>query len=197
MEPENHDQQHLDPRQRENRDQREFDAQVNRVGGRILFGLAGAGISAALIMSILALTLKTSGAPTAVAPTPAPSQPTTVMSADVKIMHVTRGCHTLSVNGSQALSPNATIRLSPGGTMKLQNNDVMPHQLVLLRGPQAQLSGATMKHMGATGSVTFPVAGTYTFTTKPGDDYMPGITTVGADNTLKIRVIVGPTATAA
>lgn len=195
--PENHGQHNLDQQERENHDQQEFDQQVNRVGGRILFALAGAGIFAALIMSVLALTVRTSGTTTAVAPTRAPSQPSAVMSADVKIMHVTRGCHTLSVNGSQTLSPNATIRLSPGGTMKLQNNDVMPHQLVLLHGPQTQLTGAMMKQMGASGSVTFPLAGTYTFTTKPGDDYMPGITTVGTDNTLKIRVVVGPTPAAA
>jgi hypothetical protein len=39
--------------------------------------------------------------------------------------------------------------------------------------------------------VTFPAAGTYVLSTKAGEDYMKGIKTIGEDNTLKIRVVVG------
>jgi hypothetical protein len=45
--------------------------------------------------------------------------------------------------------------------------------------------------MGALLKVSFSRPGTYTFTTKEGDDYFPGIKTIGADNILKAKVIVG------
>jgi plastocyanin len=181
-------------------DQQKFDDDVNRVGKTVLQVAAGVGIVAALIMSVLALTLRTSGTTTVVARTPAsasPALPAAPQTASIAITHVLRGCHDLSVNGAAATSPNATIHLVAGGTLRMQNNDVMPHQLVLLHGGQAEISGVRMNHMGATSSVTFPTSGTYTFTTKPGEDYTSGITTVGPDNTLKLNVIVGSTASAA
>ena len=45
--------------------------------------------------------------------------------------------------------------------------------------------------MGARSSVTFPTAGTYVLSTKAGEDYMKGVQTIGEDNTLHIRVVVG------
>ena len=107
-----------------------------------------------------------------------------------------RGCHALAVNGAPAYSPDATIRLAAGGTLNMQNNDVMPHRLILLSGGAAQMTGANMNHMGATSSVTFPTPGTYTFTTKEGEDYTSGINTVGPDNVIKLHVVVSPAATA-
>jgi plastocyanin len=183
----------------EKTDQQRLDEEVNRVGKIILQVAAGVGIFAALLMSVLALTLRTSGTTTVMASTQASAstRPTAAMTASVEIAHVVRGCHALAVNGGAATSPDATIHLAPGATLNMQNNDVMPHQLVLLHGGQAAISGAMMNHMGATSSVTFPTAGTYTFTTKPGEDYSSGVTTVGPDNTLKLQVIVGPTASAA
>jgi plastocyanin len=176
-------------------DQQKFDEDVNRVGKTILQVAAGVGIFAALIMSVLALTLRTSGTTTVAASPAAPAAST--VPAVPRITHVLRGCHNFSVNGAVATSPSATIHLAAGGTLHMQDNDVMPHQLVLVHGEQAQMSGVNMNHMGATSSVTFPAAGTYTFTTKPGEDYTSGITTVGPDNTLKLNVVVGSTASAA
>jgi plastocyanin len=181
----------------EKTDQEKFDEDVNRVGKIVLQVTAGVGIFAALLMSVLALTLNTSRTTTVVANTPAfasSARPAAAMTANVVIAHVVRGCHALSVNGASAASADATVHLAAGGSLTMQNNDVMPHQLVLLHGGQAQVSGAMMNHMGATSSVTFPAAGTYTFTTKPGEDYTSGVTTVGPDNTLKLQVVVGPTA---
>lgn len=181
-------------------DQQKFDEDVNRVGKTILQVAAGVGIFAALIMSVLALTLRTSGTTTVAASPAAPAAstvPAVPQTATVAITHVLRGCHDFSVNGAVATSPSATIHLAAGGTLRMQDNDVMPHQLVLAHGEQAQMSGVNMNHMGATSSVTFPAAGTYTFTTKPGEDYTSGITTVGPDNTLKLTVVVGSTASAA
>ena len=68
---------------------------------------------------------------------------------------------------------------------------------MLASGPQAQLSAAALNHMGATSTVTFPAAGTYTLTTKAGEDYSKGIVTTGEDNTLRITVVVGSPTTAA
>ncbi len=175
-------------------DQEKFDEDVKRMGKVVLPVAAGLGIAAALLMSVLALTLKTSGTTTTVVaskPVASPAQ-SAPMVASVVIDHVTRGCHALSVNGSLATSPDATVHLAAGGSLNMQNNDVMPHKLLLSSGGSVPISGALMNHMGATSSVTFPTAGTYTFTTKPGEDYMPGVTTVGEDNTLKLTVVVGP-----
>jgi hypothetical protein len=47
-----------------------------------------------------------------------------------------------------------------------------------------------MGHMGARSTVTFSKPGTYSLTTKAGEDYAKGIQTVGPDNTLRITVVV-------
>ena len=181
------------PNQNEMSDQQKFDSDVSRVGRKVVMIGAGAAIVAALVMSTVALTVKTSGTVTQVA---APTRASAPASASVVIAHVLRGCHALAVNGAPANSPDATLRLATGGTLNLQNNDVMPHRLVLLSGGQPQMSGANMNHMGATSSVTFTTPGTYTFTTKPGEDYTSGINTIGEDNVIKLQVVVAPAATA-
>ena len=44
--------------------------------------------------------------------------------------------------------------------------------------------------MDAHAYVTFKRAGVYRFTTKPGEDYMKGIKTIGPDNVLRLTVTV-------
>jgi hypothetical protein len=44
--------------------------------------------------------------------------------------------------------------------------------------------------MGASLKITFTKPGVYHFTTKPGEDYMAGMKTIGEDNVLKLTVIV-------
>jgi plastocyanin len=184
----------------EQTDQEQFDEQVNTSGKVFLEIAAGVGVFAALIMSLVALMVASNNSNSSAA-TAANGQPdrlstvgrslaTGPPSATIMIDHVTRGCHTLDVNGSGRLSPRATIHLAAGGVLHMQNNDVMPHTLVFARGPQATLVGAAMGHMGAKSTVTFPAAGTYSLTTKAGEDYMKGVTTTGPDNTLRIKVIV-------
>jgi plastocyanin len=177
----------------EKTDQQQLDEQVNTTGKLALQILAGVGIFAALLMSIVALIVsadRTDSTPashgmSAVAKAPQ-SAPT---SARVTIDHVTRGCHVLSVNNG-AQTTSATIRLAAGGSLRVQDNDVMPHRVVRVAGPQAQFVGAAMKHMGARSTVTFPTPGTYSLTTKAGEDYMKGVQTLGPDNTLRIKVVV-------
>jgi hypothetical protein len=85
------------------------------------------------------------------------------------------------------------VHLAVGGTLNLQDNDVMPHKLFRVSGPKPAFIGADMSRMGARSSVTFPTAGTYVLSTKAGEDYMKGVQTIGEDNTLHIRVVVGGT----
>jgi hypothetical protein len=47
-----------------------------------------------------------------------------------------------------------------------------------------------MNHVGAQAYLAFNRAGVYTFTTKPGEDYMKGMKTIGQDNVLRLSVSV-------
>lgn len=178
----------------QNNDQQQFDAQVNRTGKFVLEILAGVGVFAALVMSIVALMQSTdSSSTTTIIRTvgAAPTAQSLPASVSGTIEHVTKGCHTLNLEGMAQSAPTATVHLAVGGRLNLQDNDVMPHKLYSVSGPQATFTNADMNHMGAKSSVTFPSAGTYVLSTKAGEDYTKGITTIGEDNTLKIKVVVG------
>ena len=110
--------------------------------------------------------------------------------ASITIRHQMMGCHAWSV-GSGPYTAHAATRLSAGGSITFTDNDVMSHQLIKKSGSAVVFSGShTMGHMGATLKVTFPHAGTYHFTTKPGEDYMKGVKTMGEDNVLTLTVTV-------
>ena len=110
--------------------------------------------------------------------------------ASVTIRHQMMGCHAWSV-GNGPYSAHAATKLSAGGSITFTDNDVMSHQLIKKSGSAVVFSGShTMGHMGATLKVTFPHAGTYHFTTKPGEDYMKGVKTMGEDNVLTLTVTV-------
>lgn len=148
---------------------------------------------------LLAL-LTLAGVLAAVAPAAASRQ------ASLVIRHQTRGCHAWSLNGGPYM-PHQTIVLSHGATVSVTNNDVMPHKLLEMSGPavrytrlSAGMSGmmalkgtfppAMLGRMGASTKISFTKPGVYRFTTKPGDDYMKGIKTVGPDNVLRLTVRV-------
>jgi plastocyanin len=98
------------------------------------------------------------------------------------------------------------MALARGSAITFTNNDVMPHTLIKMSGPGVRMrngntmpmgmgmhgtaSPGVMNHMGATTIVSFSRAGTYVFTTKPGEDYMSGFKTVGEDNVLRLTVTV-------
>src|ERR671936_2231135 len=105
------------------------------------------------------------------------------------IRHQTRGCHAWSFNGG-AYKASLKITLARGTTLKVIDNDVMPHKLVQLAGPKARLIAPAMNHMSAQAKIIFAKKGTYTFKTRPGEDYMKGMKTVGADNVLRLTVVV-------
>ncbi len=128
--------------------------------------------------------------------------------SSLTISHVVKGCHTWALNGSAA-RVSQIIKLKPGQALTITNNDVMPHQLSKTAGTASfalkllkpgVLSTGTLKapyatgmmpHVGSVLRVTFPKAGVYFFTTKAGEDYMRNVKTVGEDNVLKLKVIVG------
>ena len=110
--------------------------------------------------------------------------------ANVTIRHQTNHCHTWAL-GQGAYAAHLTASLAVGGTITIRNNDVMSHRLIEKSGPKAVISGSqSMSHFGATSKVTFLRAGTYVFTTKPGEDYMKGVKTTGEDNVLTLKVVV-------
>ena len=111
-------------------------------------------------------------------------------SATIMIRHQVRGCHTWSVNGGAYRATQSTS-LARGGTIRFMNMDVMPHKLVKTSGPAIRFAGKpNMSHMNASVKVTFSKAGTYKLTTKPGEDYMKGMKTIGEDNVLRLTVKV-------
>jgi hypothetical protein len=109
--------------------------------------------------------------------------------ASLLIRHQMRGCHTWSVDGG-AFKASQSATLRHGGWLSVTNNDVMPHTLVLTSGPALRIAHPKLGHMGASLKITLTKPGVYHFTTKPGEDYMAGMKTIGADNVLKLTVIV-------
>jgi len=122
------------------------------------------------------------------------------------ISHQLKGCHSWSLNGGKT-GVSQTVHLTHGGSLTILNTDVMSHQLIKLSGGpvamqlvsagnpsvgklKAPYAPGLMPHMSATLKVGFAKPGTYTFTTKEGDDYMAGVKTIGNDNILKLKVIV-------
>ena len=110
-------------------------------------------------------------------------------SATLTIRHQMKGCHSWAFTGG-AWQATQSITLARGAKLMIVDNDVMAHKLVQLSGPQAKLTTPAMKHMGAQASVIFGKAGSYVFGTKPGEDYMSGMKTIGADNVLRLVVTV-------
>jgi plastocyanin len=111
-------------------------------------------------------------------------------SATVLIRHEVQHCHSWSFNGG-AFGASARGTIAKGGTVSITNNDVMPHMVFQKSGPKVVFQGSrAMSHMGATLKVVFRTAGVYVFGTKPGEDYMKGVKTVGADNVLTLKITV-------
>ena len=109
--------------------------------------------------------------------------------ATLTIRHQMHGCHSWSLDG-KSWSPSQKLNLATGGQLTVVDNDVMPHSLVQLSGPKASVTGAAMKHMGASARLTFSAKGKYVFTTRVGEDYMKGVKTTGEDNVLRLVVTV-------
>jgi plastocyanin len=105
------------------------------------------------------------------------------------IRHQVKGCHTWSLDGG-AFKASQSLTFRRGGSITITNNDVMPHLLVKTSGPALAIVPAKLGHMGAMTKLTFSHPGVYRFVTKPGEDYMAGVKTVGEDNVLRLTVTV-------
>ncbi len=125
--------------------------------------------------------------------------------ASLVIRHQLRGCHEWSLNGGK-YSATQAVKLSRGGSLTITDNDLMPHQVIVLSGPavaerlikpgnptmgkmKAPYKAGLMPHLGATLRVTFNKPGVYKLRTKSLEDYLP-IKTVGEDNVLRVTVVV-------
>ena len=118
--------------------------------------------------------------------------------ASLMIRHQTHGCHAWSLNGGP-YAATQTISLRPGGIVTVVDNDVMPHRLLKTSGAAVTITNLTrgtksapglMAHMGASTKIAFSHRGVYKFTTKPGEDYLSGVKTIGQDNVLRLTVTV-------
>lgn len=111
--------------------------------------------------------------------------------ATLTIQHKTHGCHSWSFNGT-TWRASQYLTIARGGVLTVVDDDVMPHALVQVGGPKALLTGASMKHVGATAHVAFPAKGIYVFKTRAGEDYSfaKGTKTVGEDSFLGLVVRV-------
>jgi plastocyanin len=105
------------------------------------------------------------------------------------IRHQVKGCHTWSLDGG-AFKASQSATFPRGGSITITNNDVMPHLLVKTSGPALTIVPARLGHMGAMTKLTFSHPGVYRFVTKPGEDYMAGVKTIGEDNVLRLTVTV-------
>ena len=110
-------------------------------------------------------------------------------SATLTIRHQMRGCHSWSFD-TRTWHTSQTITLARGAVLTVVDNDIMPHKLIQVSGPKSTITTALMQRMGAKAHAGFPVKGTYVFKTRPGEDYMKGMKTIGADNVLKLVVTV-------
>jgi hypothetical protein len=107
----------------------------------------------------------------------------------ITIRHQVRHCHAWSFDGS-AYKATLRVRLDRDTSLMIVNNDVMPHKLIQVAGPKAKVSTANMNHLAAKAWVSFTRAGTYTFRTRAGEDYLKGMKTIGEDNVLRLVVTV-------
>jgi plastocyanin len=110
--------------------------------------------------------------------------------SSILIRHQMSHCHAWSLNKAPFVA-HVNAKLAVGGSITFTNDDVMSHRLIKTSGHTVTFTGSpAMAHMASTVKVTFAHAGTYRFTTKPGEDYMKGVTTTGEDNVLTLTVTV-------
>lgn len=110
-------------------------------------------------------------------------------SVSIVIRHQLHGCHAWAAEGG-SYAASLRLHVARGTVLVVTDDDVMPHRLYQLAGPHAAITGAHMHHMDATARVALAEPGTYVFGTKAGEDYTKGVSTVGADNVLRLRVVV-------
>ena len=127
-------------------------------------------------------------------------------STTILIRHQTRGCHAWSAGVGKTYKAAQSLTLAAGSSVTIVNNDAMAHKLIQTSGPRVTITKAAstmmdmshefkgpgvMAHSGASVKIVFTKAGIYKFKTRFGEDYMKMPDTVGEDNTLTLKVVVG------
>ena len=112
-----------------------------------------------------------------------------VRTVSMSIVHTVRGCHVWAL-GAKQLGPTATVTLKKGTKLKLRVTCPMDFDLRQVRGPKVRL-GPTRFYTGTTRVIVFKKAGVYRFVGKNiQTSEEVGLQTLGADNTLKLKIRV-------
>jgi hypothetical protein len=119
----------------------------------------------------------------------APATPATPKRASLSIIHVTKGCHVLMLNGAPGVV-HTTVHLAKGGKLSMINNDEQQHQAVQLSGPVKLPTLADMNSLGATSQAIFTKPGVYRFKFTIGRDFVKNLKTIGPDYKMTMKVIV-------
>jgi len=124
----------------------------------------------------------------------------------ILVRHQTRGCHAWSVGPGKPYTAAQSLKLALGSSITIINNDAMAHKLFQTSGPRVTITkvqstmmdmshefkgSGVMAHPGASVKIVFNKAGVYKFKTRFGEDYMKVPDTIGEDNTLTLKVVVG------
>jgi len=107
--------------------------------------------------------------------------------AQLRILHVTKGCHVWSNGRKQAAG--AKLILRRGTRLTVTNQDLDAHQLIKLTGPAVKLG----PKMGINGKVTvlFKKKGVYRLKSRRTEIAgVPDLDTIGVDNTLAMVIVV-------
>ena len=124
----------------------------------------------------------------------------------ILITHQQRGCHAWSLGTRTPYKAALSTKLARGASLTIVNNDAMAHQIFQTAGPRVAIKkvsstmmdmshefkgSGVMGHPGASVKMVFSKAGVYKFKTRFGEDYMKMPDTIGEDNTLTLKIVVG------
>lgn len=107
--------------------------------------------------------------------------------AQLRILHVTKGCHVWSNGAKQAAGTKLVLRR--GTRLTVVNQDLDAHQLIKLAGPAIKLG----PKLGINGKVTvlFKKKGVYRLKSRRSEIAgMPKLNTIGVDNALAMVIVV-------
>lgn len=106
----------------------------------------------------------------------------------LQIIHTFRGCHVWQ--STHDLGAAATLRLHRGDRVRIRVSCPMDFRVSQVRGPKLAL-GDPVFHTGTQRTIVFAKRGTYVLAgTNMQSSADMGLQTLGADNTLTLRVVV-------
>jgi len=106
----------------------------------------------------------------------------------LEIVHTFRGCHVWQSNHD--LGAAGTLRLQRGDRVRIRVSCPMDFRVSQLRGPKLAL-GDPVFHTGTQRTIVFPKRGIYVLSgANVQSSAEMGLQTLGADNTLTLKVVV-------